>query len=210
MKILLLEDDEVIANSIKEYFELFDKEVNLFENAKKVLEENNITSYDILLLDINTPGMSGIELLGSFREMNIDTPAIFITAMNDLEYIKEAYKVGCDDYIKKPFDIEELELRINYLVKQRSNKVVLIDGYSFDMKREKLFKDKREIILSKNEQRLLYLLIKNRGESVSNEVIINYIWNNKNICDNTLRTMIKKIRDKLDSNLIVNIRGSGI
>jgi DNA-binding response OmpR family regulator len=129
--------------------------------------------------------------------------------MSNLEYLKKAYDVGCDDYIKKPFDIEELELRINYLIKKSGSIVALRDGYSFDMRMEKLFRDKREINLNRNEQKLLYLLIKNIGQTIPNDSIMDYIWDRKDVCSNTLRTTIKKLRDKLKSNFIVNVRGVG-
>jgi len=209
MKILLLEDDEIIAQQIKEYFELFDNIVDWFVNGEELLENSDARNYDILLLDINTPKIDGIEVLEILREMDINVPAIFITAKSDLEYLKRAYSIGCNDYIKKPFDIEELEVRIEYIVNHSNSIVELGDGYSFDMKKEKLFKDDREVNLNKKEQNFLYLLVKNAGEITSNEMIKNYVWNDKDICDNTLRTTIKKLRDKLDSNFIQNLRGIG-
>ena len=208
MKILLLEDDEIIATQIKEYFELFDNSVTLFNNGEELLERANVKSYDIMLLDINTPKLSGIEVLETIRALNIATPAIFITAKSATESVKKAYKIGCNDYIKKPFDIEELEVRINYIVNQNNPYIELKDGYRFDMKKQKLYKDNTQIPLTNNEQLFLYLLIKNKGDIISNEMIKDYIWQ-KDICDNTLRTTIKKLRDKLDSNFIVNLRGIG-
>jgi len=209
MKILLLEDDEIIAQQIKEYFELFDNIVDWFVNGEELLENSDARNYDILLLDINTPKIDGIEVLEIIREMGINVPAIFITAKSDLEYLKRAYSIGCNDYIKKPFDIEELEVRIEYIVNHSNSIVKLGDGYNYDMKKERLFKDDREVTLNKKEQSFLYLLVKNAGEITSNEMIKNYVWNDKDVCDNTLRTTIKKLRDKLDSNFIQNLRGIG-
>ena len=209
MKIALLEDDKIIAEQIKSYFELFDYKVDIFNNGEELLDSSNLRNYDILLLDINTPKISGIEALKTIRALNIDTPAIFITAMSGLDYLKEAFSIGCSDYIKKPFDIEELELRINNIVNSSKSKVSLKDGYSFNLKKEKLYKDGIEVKLNSNERKFLYLLVKNLNESVDSQFIKSYIWEDKDICENTLRTTVKKLRAKLKSNFIKNIRGVG-
>ncbi len=210
MKLLLLEDDLLIAEQIKAYFELFDYKVDHYENGLTLIEDTNPQSYDIMLLDINTPGLSGLEVLKEFRELSIDTPAIFVTAMSDIEHLKEAYAVGCNDYVRKPFDIEELELRIEKLVAQNQSKeIVLSEHYIFDMKEEKLYYKKTEVHLNEKERSLLYLLLKHRGNTVSKEMIKTYVWDDQDVCDNTLRTKIKKLRDKLDENFIQSLRGAG-
>jgi len=210
MKILLLEDDFIIAEQIKNYFELFEHDVCLFDNRERLIELADPSHYDIMLLDINTPGLSGLEVLRTFRELSIETPAIFITAMSDIEYLKAAYRSGCNDYVRKPFDIEELELRIERLVKGSiDERIALGQNYSFDMKNELLYYREQEVALSLKERRLLYLLLKNRGHTVSKELIKGYLWEDREVCDNTLRTTMKKLRSKLDEHLIQNLRGVG-
>lgn len=210
MKILLLEDDPIIAEQIKNYFELFDHKVELFDNGEILVESADPSHYDVMLLDINTPGLNGLEVLRTFRDLSIETPAIFITAMSDLEYLKEAYRSGCNDYVRKPFDIEELELRIERLVKGSVNqRIPLGHDYAFDMKNELLYRGEKEVALSPRERRLLYLLIKHRGHTVSKESIKSYLWEDQAVCDNTLRTTMKKLREKLGENLIENLRGIG-
>ena len=210
MKILLLEDDTLIAEQIKAYFELFDHRVEHYENGLTLMENANPQSHDIMLLDINTPGLSGLEVLKEFRELSIDTPAIFVTAMSDMDHLKEAYGIGCNDYVRKPFDIEELELRIEKLVKQnRTQRIILSEHYAFNMKEEKLYHKNTEVHLNEKERSLLYLLLKHRSSTVSIEMIKTYVWNDQDVCDNTLRTKIKKLRDKLDENFIQSLRGAG-
>jgi DNA-binding response OmpR family regulator len=210
VKILLLEDDAVIAEQIKAYFELCDHKVDLYDNGLSLVEHANPASYDIMLLDINTPGLSGLEVLKEFRDLSIHTPAIFVTAMSDMQYLKEAYGTGCNDYVRKPFDIEELELRIERLVKATHTKHISIsENYTFDMKEEKLYHKEREVHLNEKERSLLYLLLKNRSSTVSKEMIKTYVWDDQDVCDNTLRTKIKKLRDKLDENFIQSLRGAG-
>ena len=208
MKLLLLEDDLLIAEQIKAYFELFDYKVDHYENGLTLIENTNPQSYDIMLF--NTPGLSGLEVLKEFRELSIDTPAIFVTAMSDIEHLKEAYSIGCNDYVRKPFDIEELELRIEKLVAQNQSKeIVLSEYYTFDMKEEKLYYKKTEVHLNEKERSLLFLLLKHRGNTVSKGMIKTYVWDDQDVCDNTLRTKIKKLRDKLDENFIQSLRGAG-
>jgi len=210
MKILLLEDDPVIAEQIRDYFELFDHRVDSYDDGLRLVETANPAHYDVMLLDINTPGLSGIDVLKNFRELSIETPAIFITAMSDLEYLKTAYRCGCNDYVRKPFDIEELEIRIEHLVKGSCDPRLRIgERYSFDMKNEILYDGEREVALSPRERRLLYLLMKHRGRTVSKESIKSYLWDEQEVCDNTLRTTVKKLRSKLEEDVIENLRGSG-
>ncbi|ADV46611.1 two component transcriptional regulator, winged helix family [Nitratifractor salsuginis DSM 16511] len=210
MKLLLLEDDPIIAEQIRNYFELFDHRVDHYSDGAQLLDEANPAHYDIMLLDINTPGLNGIEVLRSFRDLSIDTPAIFITAMSDLDYLKQAYRFGCNDYVRKPFDIEELEIRIEHLVKGRTERwIAVTERYRFDMKNERLFDGEREVPLGRKERQLLHLLLKNRGHIVSKERIKDYLWEDQEVCDNTLRTTMKKLRDKLEENFIDNLRGVG-
>jgi len=210
VKLLLLEDDFLIAEQIKAYFELFDYKIDHYQNGLTLIENANPESYDILLLDINTPGLSGLEVLKEFRELSVDTPAIFVTAMSDIEHLKKAYGIGCNDYVRKPFDIEELELRIEKLVAQKQAKqIVLSEHYTFDMKEEKLYHKETEVHLNEKERSLLYLLLTHHGSTVSKEMIKTYVWDDQDVCDNTLRTKIKKLRDKLDENFIQSLRGAG-
>jgi len=210
VKILLLEDDTIIAEQIQVYFELCDHKVDLYDNGLSLLENANPASYDIMLLDINTPGLSGLEVLKEFRDLSIDTPAIFVTAMSDIEYLKDAYSTGCNDYVRKPFDIAELELRIEQLVKENAQTHINISKYyTFDMKEEKLYHKEKEVHLNEKERSLIYLLLKNRSNTVSKETIKTYVWDGQDVCDNTLRTKIKKLRDKLDENFIQSLRGAG-
>jgi len=210
VKILLLEDDPLIAEQIVAYFTLFEHKVDHYDNGLTLIENAHPQSYDVMLLDINTPGLNGLEVLKAFRELSIDTPAIFVTAMSDMDHLKQAYGIGCNDYVRKPFDIEELELRIEQLVLQaQTQQVMLSADYTFDMKEEKLYHKDTEVHLNDKERSLLYLLLKNRGNPVSKERIKTYVWEDQEVCDNTLRTKIKKLRDKLDENFIQSLRGSG-
>jgi len=212
VKLLILEDDRFIRDEIETYFKIKGHEVSSYENADELFDDMNLENYDILLLDINLPGFNGFDTLKELRKFNINTPVIFITSMSEIDYVKEAYSLGCNDYIRKPFYFEELELRINKLLLKNSssNIIVLNDTYKFDItKLELIDNEGNEIELSKNEKNLIFILIKNASHIVSYDAIIEYVWQAKPINNNTLRTQIKKLRAKLKHNFIINIRGSG-
>jgi DNA-binding response OmpR family regulator len=210
MKILILEDDEFISNQIKTYFELNEHSVEVYNNGETLLNSAILSSFDIFLFDINTPKINGIDTLKIIRDDNINTPAIFLTALSDISDMKLAYNVGCNDYIKKPFNLEEVELRINQLIHKNNIKLIKIyENYTFDVKNMNLKYQKNEVNLNHKEKALIYILVKNIPNVVESDQIINYVWDNKFICNNTLRTHIKKIRLKLKDNFIENIKNVG-
>ena len=210
MKILVLEDDEFICEQIQTYFELNDHSVDIFYDGVSLLEDAILSSYDIFLFDINTPKKNGIETLGTIREEGIDTPAIFLTALNDMEFVKKGYEVGCNDYVRKPFNLEEVNLRIMQLLYKNSQNNIQIDAdYNFDISKMELVYQNKILDLTIQQKELLYLLIKNIGSIVPPDIIKDYIWDDREVCDNTLRTQIKKLRSKLKNNFIINIRNSG-
>ncbi len=209
MKILLVEDDEFIGESIKEYFELQGNRIDYFSSPLKALEEVYPSHYDVFLLDVNMPEMNGYEFYKELKNYASDVPVVFITAYSDLEHVEMAFEIGAADYIKKPFELKELELRIKRLVFKKTSKVKITDDYSFDIKNLKLFYRRKEVDLTPNERYFLEILVKNIGQVVSMEMLKDYIWEEKSVCDNTLRTQVKKLRAKLNENFIKNVRGSG-
>ena len=209
MKILLVEDDEIIGEAIKNYLELNGNQVDYFSNPLKVLEEVYPDHYDIFLIDINMPSMNGYELYEELKKYAPDVPVIFITAYSDIEHIEKAFDLGAADYIKKPFELKELELRIKRLVFKNTNEIKITQNYKFDLNRLKLFYKDEEVELTQNEKFFLEMLIKNIGQVVEIDKLRDYVWDGKDICDNTIRTQVKKLRSKLKENFIKNVRGVG-
>lgn len=211
MKILLLEDDTFICESIKSYFELDGNKVDFYHDGEELLDNAILSNYDIFLLDINTPKKNGFETLKAIRQEGINTPAIYLTAQSDIEHVKEGYALGCSDYVRKPFILDELELRINKIVHKDidCDDIKLSDNYIFNLSNMQLFYNGNPIDLKQHERNLLYLLVKNIGTILSPSVIKDYVWDDKDVCDNTLRTQIKKIRAKLKDNFIINVRNAG-
>jgi len=209
VKLLVLEDDEFICEQIQTYFELNNHTVETYYDGESLLDNAILEDFDIFLFDINTPKKNGIETLSEIRAENINTPAIFLTALGEIEFVKQGYDAGCNDYVRKPFNLEELELRIMQLLHKNVSTVKIDENYSFDTAKMELYYKEKTIELSNLQKNLLYILIKNIGTIVPTDTIIDYVWNDKDICNNTLRTQIKKLRLKLETNFIINIRNSG-
>ena len=159
MKILLLEDDEILNDIITCNLKEQDNDVySVFDGieAQEAIYEN---SFDLLLLDVNVPNINGFKLLKTLREEGINTPAIFITSLNDTKDLKEGFLSGCDDYIKKPFEFKELELRIKNikrLYKIDSTHIVNISkeiAYNFNL--STITTENKTYILSKKNQEFL-------------------------------------------------------
>ncbi len=210
MKIILLEDDEFIANEIKLYFEIKNHTVEIYTNGEELLENANIYSCDIFLLDINMPIKNGIETLKEIRELEVKTPAIFLTSMSDVDTIKLGFEVGCSDYVRKPFHFEELEIRMNRLVLESNyKKIKLGPNQIYDPQRMELIDNEKVVDFTENEKKLIYFLVKNLNHIVDSNTLMDYVWDDRIVNSNTLRTQIKKIRSKISYDFIHNIRGTG-
>lgn len=210
MKILLLEDDHFICKQVKDYFELDGNKIDYYHDGESLLDNAILENYDIFLFDINTPKKNGLDTLKEIRTRSILTPTIFLTAQSDIEHFKKGYEVGCNDYVRKPFNYEELEIRMNQLLhKCGCTKVKINNNYSFELSSMNLYFQDELVNLTKYEKNLLYILAKNINTPVSPSVIKDYVWDEKEVCDNTLRTQIKKIRSKIEDNFISNIRNMG-
>jgi len=208
MKILLVEDDEFIGESIKDYFELEGNKIDYYSSPKKALEEIYPDHYDIFLIDVNMPEINGYDFYKELKQYS-SSPVIFITAYSDVEHIEKAFNLGAADYIKKPFEFKELELRVKRLIFNNTDRIKISDNYSFDIKKLQLYYKNKEVELTPNEKYILEILVKNINNTVDSDTIKDYVWEEKSICENTLRTQIKKLRQKLKENFIKNIRGCG-
>jgi len=214
VKILLLEDDymlsDIIINFLKEKF----YDVVQVEDGENAVERASTDKFDLMILDINVPKLSGIDVVKNIRSYSDTTPIILITAYQDTAHLKKGFQSGCDDYIKKPFDLEELELRINNIKKRfsiESDNKIKIDNetYIIPSKNLLIIKDKNLQLANKETQILLYLSSRKKIVISSNELIQN-IWRYEDMpTDATIRVYIKNLRSILGKNKIKTIRGSG-
>jgi len=209
MKILLLEDNERLANLMVEALEDKKYHIDLFDNGKLALNAID-NGYDCFILDINVPGIDGLSLLKEIRVMDKVTPAIIISVNVELETIQEAYCKGCDEYLKKPFYMYELETKIERLCKPKEPIIVLPDQFTYSMEHEKLLNGKgEEIKLAKKEILLLTLFAKNIDKNISFERIEQYVWGGELTSTENIRALIKRLRKKLPDNTIENQGGIG-
>ncbi|DAB35000.1 MAG TPA: DNA-binding response regulator [Sulfurospirillum sp. UBA12182] len=214
MKILLLEDDYNYNESIKEYLEMLDFEVDSFFNGEDALDAIMQNCYYLLLLDIKVPKLSGHELIKYIREANIKTPIIILTSLVDINNIEIGYELGCDDYLKKPFELKELELRIKALIQKhygtdKETKIKLACGLEFDFKEGCLYKEKEIIALTQKEQELVRFLINRKNAFCEIEIIRENVWEGKEISYADIRMYIRKIRLKVGADFIKSSRGLG-
>lgn len=213
MKILFLEDEYTLRKSVKEVLEDSGYVVDDYSNGNDALEACFNGSYDLLLLDVNVPGMNGFELLEQLRNGDVTTPSIFITSLTQIDHLEKGYDSGCCDYIKKPFDMTELKLRVGTALKLASlnamtREISLPLGYKYNTKDFTLKKDEAQIQLSKTEKLILELFIKNKNQVVTSEMLRDYIWDDY-VDPANVRVQINNLRKKLDKDLITNIRGLG-
>ena len=214
MKILILEDERILAISMKEYLEDCGYEVLCYTQSDSAYDAIYEQSYDLLLLDVKVPGvLNGFEMLEQLRKDGNKTPAIFITSLTDIEDLSRGYECGACDYIRKPFDLAELKLRVEQVVKlqcfgSEDEKIVLPYGYSYDVSKMKLTLNDESITLAKTETKILELLIKQRGSIVSCEMFWEEVWGEW-VDSANIRVQVGNLRKKLEKDFIKNVRGLG-
>jgi DNA-binding response OmpR family regulator len=213
MKILLLEDDVILSEIIQEYLQELGFEVVLVYDGESALDVACKESFDIFVFDVNVPHISGFELLESIRESSNNTPAIFITSLNQPKDMQKAFRLGGDDYIKKPFELYELGLRIENIKKHfnlESSSIKIDDDITFDVESMSIKSYKGAVKLSPKESKLLKYLVDNRSRVISIEEIASNIYSYEDSpSDATIRTYIKNLRKALGSEYITNIKGVG-
>jgi len=214
-KILLLEDDSNLNETVTEFLEDQGYEVISVYNGEEAQEKLYESKYDLLLLDINVPGLSGLKLLKESREEGITAPAIFITSMDSVDDLERGFESGCDDYIRKPFALKELKIRIETLLKrgfyhQDKERVQIAQDIFYDIKNNELVIAGKSTSLGHKEATLLKLFLKHEGQMLSHETIFEHLWNyDEDPSDSALRTYIKNLRKLIGKESIVSIKKQG-
>jgi OmpR-family two-component system manganese-sensing response regulator len=215
IKLLLLEDDIQLSEIIAEYLEENGCDVTLASDGQEAMDKIYEERFDLLLLDVKVPFMNGFDLLSKIRKDGDETPAIFLTSLNSIDDLSRAFEAGCDDYLKKPFELKELLLRIKTISKRAffhkaDEKIDIGSGVLFDINSSKIIKDGETVTLSKKESLILKLLVKNRGKIVTPQMIFENAWDYEDEpSEMSLRTYIKNIRKIIGKELIQNARGQG-
>lgn len=212
MKILLLEDDLMLNSAIKKYLETTGHIIDAFRDGESAFSSLQTQSYDLLILDINVPKLDGLSLLENLYATKTQTPAIFISALIDIEDISRAFELGCYDYLKKPFHLKELSLRIDKMLKIHKTPqehTRLSEGYSFDMKKNELLLYKKLQILPKRQLEIINLLAANCGNVVDYDLFREFVWNSDEIDNATIIAEVNRLKSSLKEDFILNIRSIG-
>ncbi len=216
--ILLAEDEPALGLIIKESLETRNFKVFLAENgvdAYNIYQKENI---HLLVLDVMMPKKDGFTLAKEIRMQDDTIPIIFLTAKSQTQDVVEGFTIGGNDYLKKPFSMEELIVRINNLLNrtklQKDSEVLQLGAYSYNFPKQTLqFKDEEKVQLTHREAHLLFHLIKNKNEVLERSLILNKLWGNDDFFNaRSMDVFITKLRKKLkqdNSIQIVNVRGFG-
>jgi len=219
--ILLVEDDSNLGFVIQDNLRLKKFNVSLYADGQSALKAFLNNTFDICLLDVMLPKKDGFELAGEIRELNKNIPIIFLTAKSMTEDKIKGFKVGGDDYITKPFDFEELLLRIEAILKRtmeessasRSDLTFTLGNYTFEPENQRLLINKEEIKLTKKERDVLKLLCLQQNKILSRELTLKTIWGNDDyFSGRSMDVFISKIRKHLHQDeriKIINIHGVG-
>jgi len=196
MKIFLLEDNKTLNETIKLKLEMKGYKVFSYIDGQEALD--NITEgFSCFVLDINVPNINGIEILKSIRGYFPNVPVIIISATIELDIIKKSYEFDCNDYLKKPFFIDELEIKIDRLCKVPKNEVIFDNNCIFNFSNTFLSINKKKKELSKKEALLLNLFLLNKNNLISYQNIQDYVWEGEYVSLDAIRTLIKRLKKKL-------------
>jgi len=212
MKILLLEDDQLLSNAISQFMQLKGHTVYAYRDGLSALEAIESDTFDLLILDINVPKMKGLPLLETLHEKKIYIHTIFISALKDIDDISRAFDLGCHDYLKKPFHLKELELRIDKLLHTTyvpEYHIRLTENYSIDTEKEQLLFKGEGQTLSERHMKIMILLAHNRNHVVDYLLFEEYAWDGMEVTIPTMRAEINRLKKLLREQVIVNIRNMG-
>jgi len=214
-KILLLEDDANLNETVTEFLEELGHDIVSVYDGYEAQEKLYESKYDLLLLDVNTPGITGFELLKEAREGDVVAPAIFITSLDSVEDLEKGFESGCDDYIRKPFALKELKIRVETLLKrgffhESKELIAIAKNIAYDTKNNELVINDKSVSLGHKESKLLKLFMKNEGEVIAHERIYKHLWDfDEEPSDTALRTYIKNLRKIIGKESIVSIKKQG-
>ncbi|NRA94051.1 MAG: response regulator transcription factor [Psychroserpens sp.] len=216
--ILLAEDEPALGQIIKESLETRDFDVLLCENGEKALETYQTKAPELLVLDVMMPKKDGFTLAKEIRSVDEGVPIIFLTAKSQTQDVVEGFTIGGNDYLKKPFSMEELIVRINNLLQrtriQKTSEILKINDYTFDFPKQTLqYQEESKVQLTHREAHLLFHLVKNKNQVLDRTIILNKLWGNDDFFSaRSMDVFISKLRKKLNKDnsiQILNVRGFG-
>jgi len=204
-KILLLEDDRELAETIEELLSDYGYSVDMVHRGNSAIDASYEKSYDLYIFDINVPDMSGLEILESLRSADDNTPAIFISALVDMNSIAKAFEIGADDYIKKPFFPQELIIRVNAKLADREKSSIKILDLEYKPSEKLLLKENKVVPLGEVQECICDLFLTNIGNVLDKSIIMECLTHTS---ESALRVALTKFKQTTGLEL-KNIRGVG-
>ena len=202
-QLLIIEDDIGLNQGLSKALKADDRQIISCHNLKAAREQLLCGSVSLILLDINLPDGNGLDFLKEIKEKTPDVPVILLTANDTDMDIVDGLERGADDYITKPFSLSVLRARVNTQLRKKiiipNNALIHIDHFSFDFGTMTFFVGEAKVELSKTEQKLLHLLVENRGRTMTRGDLVDRIWTDgaEYVDENALSVTIKRLRDKL-------------
>jgi DNA-binding response OmpR family regulator len=211
LSILLLEDDKKLASEICLFLQNQDFECQVINDGSKSLELFGKQHFDLLILDISVPSVSGIDVCTKIRALNKEIPILMLTALEEVNVKVKALESGADDYLVKPFHFEELFARIKALLrryKHSTNEIenILIKDLEINVDSMQVKRAGKQILLTPKEYKLLLALAKANGKTISKQTIAEEVWNiNFETGTNTIEVYINFLRNKIDKEFDVKL-----
>lgn len=208
--ILILEDDNTLLETLYDELSDLGYHIEIAKHGEKALELCYEKTYDLYIFDINVPYIDGLSLLQELRKSFDTTPTILLTSKKDITDKLKGFESGCDDYITKPFSLQELVYRINTILKRVKKPQVFNDkNFTINFTNKTLIIKDKKIEVDKRLFEILCLFVMNPNEIISYDYIIEKIYREKTPTTTVIRVHISKINALFDEKIIKNIRGSG-
>ena len=217
MKVLLIEDETKIASYVAKALKGAGYEVTSVQDGQEGFTKATSDPYDVIILDLGLPGRDGLEILGAIRQRSISTPVLILTARGDLKDRIAGLDRGADDYLAKPFSMEELLARVNVLTRRKgedSSPLLHVGDLVMNVTTHTVTRDGKTVHLSQREYEVLHFLMQNAGRTVSRTEVCEHVWKSALANDtNAVDVYIQRLRTKVDEDapvkLIQTVRGAG-
>lgn len=209
-KILIVEDENMLLDMMSTYLKSENFDVTGVKNYEDALNLAYEKCFDLWIFDVKIIGGNGFKLLKELREAGRNTPCIFTTSLNTLKDVQDGFISGCDDYIKKPFELKELLLRVNNILRRTfvhnpKTRERIDENFSFDMTQSVLFKGDDIVSMPQKQTKLLSLLLKNKDKFLSRDEIYSEIWSyDESPSELSLRVYITGLRKILGKERIIS------
>lgn len=213
LTLLYVEDEEGIRENITDSLKYYLKDVYEASNGEEGYLIYKEKSPDIILSDIHMPILNGIEFVKKIRMENRTIPVVMITAHTDKEYLLQAVELHMEKYLVKPIELDILFEVLSQCVNMLEiNKIIVLksdENYSYDFDKKELFYKEEAVVLNKKEMLFFEVLIKNQNRVTTYEELQNEVWGNDIMTDSALRSLVRNLRKKLPTDIIMNLSGSG-